>query len=70
MVTRSAFGAGETAGDARYQRILVDRELDHMIEAPPAFSEEQVERFGLRLGPGKTVEDGTAFRGGIQALAN
>jgi hypothetical protein len=41
-----------------------------VIKPAPAFGKEQVERFGLRLGPGKTVEDGTAFRGGIQALAN
>jgi hypothetical protein len=57
VIAFAAFGAGEAAGDALDQRVLVDLQLDHMVELAAALGEQQVERLGLGAGAGIAVED-------------
>ena len=52
------------------QRLLVDRELDHMVEVAAALGEQHVERFGLVLGARKAVEDGALLRRRVEPLAD
>ena len=62
VIAGAAAGAGEAPGDALDQRVLVDLELDHMVEAAAALGEQQVERFGLLAGAREAVEDRAAGR--------
>src|SRR5579872_4374195 len=57
VVTGTAPGAGEAAGDALHQCFLVDREFDDVVELAATFAEQDFERFRLVLGSRETVED-------------
>src|SRR3546814_19886274 len=48
VIAGAAFRAGEAAGDAVDQRVLIDDELDDMVELAAARGEQPVERLGLR----------------------
>ena len=57
MVTLAAAGAGETAGDAFDQGILVDIHDDDMVESHFLARKELFERVRLRRGARITIED-------------
>src|SRR5215212_12248932 len=44
VIWRAAICTGEAADDAMDERVLLDLELDHIIEAPATLGEQQVER--------------------------
>ena len=70
VIALAAVGAGEAAGDAVDQRVLVDLELDDMVELAAALGEQLVERLGLRVGARIAVEDDAAVGVGlVEALA-
>src|SRR5205085_9541534 len=70
MVRRAAIGAGEATDDAVDQRVFVDLQLDHVIEAAAAFGQQNLQGFGLMFGPREAVEDRAGFRRGIEAFAD
>ena len=63
MIARAASGAGEAAGDALDQRVLVDVQLDDMVERAVPLRQDSVERVRLRLRPRIAVEDDAGVGG-------
>ena len=57
MVALATIGAGEAAGDALHQGIVVDLHLDHRIERLAPLGEQPVERLCLSDGAREAIED-------------
>ncbi len=47
VIALATGGASVPAGDAFDQRVFVDIEFDHMVEAAPAIAQDRIERRGL-----------------------
>lgn len=60
VVAAARGGVDQTAGDARYEELVVNLELDGVLEGLVALAEHLVETLGLGDGAGETVKDEAA----------